>query len=365
MNCILDKFDLVRVLNNIRSCIKSKTNIIDITSSIYFNVSQNVVNIKATNYNMFIKDSIIPIKVNETGNFIVPFNVLYQLVKNYPTKQVQMILIDDKLHLSNNKNLYKIPVINDIFPEEYKVENDITLTIKEGLIKEIFDRFIKIIPDESHNPVFTGLNIKIKKDNSLDFVATDTYRMYLTNCNPVNIKGLNNISYIIPKIMIRYLIALLDNNEDLIQLDLNDNYIKLTKKNLVIKHQLIAGSYPNYEKIIPNNLPNKINLHANILKDAINRIKILSEFSIGDNLIKIQTDENNILNLLTSDMENKENTKIKLMQPIIKNIDYRQILDFINTSDNEKIYILYDYNSNTSPLLLNDGNIKYMMLPVQ
>lgn len=362
MNCTFNRLKLIEVLDNIKGCIKTN-NTIEISSSIYIDVSKEKADIKATDYAMFIKDSIKPVEVKENGSMIIPFNVFYRLIKNSSSDDIKLKTKNNSLELTSNKSSYKIPIINEVFPEGYKVDSETTLEVYEEDIKEVFSRFIRIIPDSSHNNACLGLNIKIKEDNTVDFVATDTYRLYIKNYNPININGINNVSFVVPKEMINYLQSVLEYSNSIIKINLNSSYIEVVKGDMVVKHQLISDTYPHYEKIIPKKMSYKVDVNTETFKRAINRIKIMSEFALGDNVVKIKTNEDNVLHLYTSDMKNIENTELELNYQIEKDLDYNWLLDYVNSVKKEEFSIYFE-GDRMSPLLLNDGSVSYMMMPV-
>lgn len=366
MHFVAKKSDLINVLKEVRNCVKPNTSsIIEITSSVYFEVKENLIKIKATNYNMFVEDKFKPVNVNQTGNVIVPFSVLNSLIKQFPSENISIKIKDNELILYDNNKKYKIPIIDSEFPEPYLVEEDVSIKIKESILKEIFKRFIKVIPDDSHKREFTGLNINVDNEKKIDFVATDTYRMYMYSHVPSNIIGDTNVSFIVPKDMIKYLNSIFEYNEDFVILTLNFNYIQITKGDLTVKHQLINGSYPDYKAIIPNNLTHTINIETSALKNSLSRIKTISDFSIGDNLVYFKGENNDTLYLLTSDGKNIENLNVNLPTQIGMNMDYNQILDFVSTADNQSVKLAYNIDNKLSPVVFSDEKVQYMMLPVR
>jgi len=362
MECIVDKKALQNVLKKVQKCISTSTNILEISSSVLISVKYDRVIIKATNFNMYIKDEIDEVKIKEEGDVLIPFSLLNNLVRKYKNEKIHLRLNDSNLELVSKDNLFKVPILNIDFPEEYIVEKETELTIKESIIMDVFKRFIKIIPDESHQNSITGLNIKLKEDGTIDFVTTDTFRMYFSNLKDFHISGEREGQYLIPKNMVKYILGVLDGGEKEVKLILNNEYIKLLKDDLVLKHQLIAGSFPLYEKIIPKNLEFENKIKTSEFKDAINRVKIISDFMIGDKVITIKTEDDSLF-VYSSDMKNLEKLNFDFKTPIDKNFDSGFLLDFINDTRSDDFKI--SFNKGNTAVVLNDRDINYMLMPIR
>lgn len=363
MECIIDKKSLQDVLKKIQKCVSSNSKILEIASSVLVSVGRNKVTLKATNYNMYVKDVITDVKVKTEGEAVIPFALFKNLTSKYPADEIHLRASDNNVELVSGKNLFKMPIVDIDFPEEYIVDNEIEIELDENLLKNVFKRFLKVIPDESDKTSITGLNINIKANDQIDFVSTDTFRLYILRTGNFSIKGECGSTYIIPKDMVKYISGILENKDSEIKVVLNSSYIKVIKEELVLKHQLISGSYPDYDRIIPKKLEyaNKVDVAS--FKESINRIKIISGFMIGDGVVKIKTDEENNVFLYSSDMKNLEKLDFKFEHEMDKDFDYSQILDFINDVAEKEISI--NFNEGLTPVILKDKDIDYMIMPLR
>ena len=191
------------------------------------------------------------------------------------------------------------------------------------------------------------------KSQKINFVATDTRRLaiaYLENMSN------NETQIIIPKKAII----------EIQKLFLDESNIRYDDTNLVVSNnnytfftKLINGKFPDYERIIPNNLKYSFPLSKSLLIEAIKLVTSI------ESKIKITFNPQNIVfESLDDDSESKTmiDVDLNIDESFYIAVNSKYILDFLSSTNSEKITI--GYNESNLPFYLEDGNFITIVMPI-
>ena len=179
------------------------------------------------------------------------------------------------------------------------------------------------------NPKFelNGCLIDVKQDR-INFIATDTRRLALTS---ISNSSLKEIAIIIPKKAIIELQKLFFNE---LNIFLNDKVLIVKSSNFKFFTKLINGKFPKYERIIPSQLKQKIELNKDMVIEKLKQVSIISQE------IKITIKNQNILfeNLHKENAEAKSSCFInnQNLDEIIIKTTSRYIVDFLSNIEGLK-----------------------------
>jgi len=241
-------------------------------------------------------------------------------------------------------NEYPIfPILNNL------KQLDINIIILINSIK-------KITPSiDNNNPKFelNGALIDIKT-NKINFVATDTRRLSVSN-----LENLTNeeMQIIIPK---KAIIEIQKLFFDEATISYDETSLVLSNQNIKFFTKLINGKFPDYERIIPTNLKYSFSLSKSSLVESIKLVT-----SLKPN-IKITFSSNNIL-FESVDEDSEAQTQIDVELDEINESFYiavnsKYLLDFLSTSTNENITV--GFNESNLPFYLEDDKFKTIIMPI-
>ncbi len=324
-----------------------------ITSHIYLEVLNSNLIVKSTDYEMGCEANVSDIKDVIDGKATVNGGNFLNIIRRLKDEDIVFEVEANNLVIKQKRSNFKLPMYN---PSEYptfpKLENLNSLDINTiNLINSIK----KITPSiDNNNPKFelNGALIDIKSQK-INFVATDTRRLAVSN--------LENISneesqIIIPKKAII----------EIQKLFLDDATIKYDETNLVISNnnytfftKLINGKFPDYERIIPNNLKYNFPLSKSIL---IESIKLVTSI---ESKIKITFNPDSIIfESLDDDSESKTqiDANININESFYIAVNSKYILDFLSSTNNENINV--GFNESNLPFYLEDGNFITIVMPI-
>lgn len=175
-------------------------------------------------------------------------------------------------------------------PKPLKEETSMSIKIEAETLLSGIHKTVFATADDELRPVMNGIYFDITSDD-LTFVASDGHKLVRFTTNEA--KGDGRSSFILPKKPANLLKNLLpkESGEVVVNFDENNAYIKMETYTMVCR--FVEGRYPNYNSVIPKDNPNQITLDRLNLLNALKRVSVFSNPSIG--LVKLQLSDNNII----------------------------------------------------------------------
>ena len=119
------------------------------------------------------------------------------------------------------------------------------------------------------------LNQNFENKNYLKGVATDGHRLAQDKLKiPEGANGIPSI--IIPRKTVNELRKLLEETDGDILVKVSKNKIKFTVNNCILTSKLIDGTFPDYQRVIPQENENKLEVLTKDFKDAFDRVYTIS-----------------------------------------------------------------------------------------
>ncbi len=331
-----------------------KKDLSQITSHILINAFEDTLNIKSTDFEIGLEIHSKNLKVLEMGTATANGKKLFDIVKILKDNEVTLETINDYLYIKQNQSKFKLPMFNAAeFPEFPTIENKPRFEINSSKLVRSIKKIAPAI--DTNNPKFelNGALIDIK-EKYINIVSTDTKRLAIVK---IDNNSTNSISLIIPKKAISEIQKIFF---DEIEIYYDSNTLIAKSSNFTFFTKLINGKYPDYERIIPNDMEIKLLLSREKIIDAIKQILVVSEE------IKITFKPESIVfeSLNESNIEAKTEieTKTGLEEDVILAVNSRFILDFL--SNIEKSSFTLGYNDRTLPFTLESENFLTIIMPI-
>jgi len=352
MKFVITKNIIENVISSMQPFLEKK-DASSITSHIYIETINGKLILKATDYEIGLESHIDNINECIDGKATTNGSNLLGIIKRLKNEDIIFEVIDNNIIIKQNKSTFKLPMYD---------ANEYPILKKSDDLKELdistinfINSIRKITPAiDNNNPKFelNGALIDIK-NSKINFVATDTRRLAISFLE--NIKN-EQSQFIIPKKAII----------EIQKLFLDEATITYDQTNLVVSNnkmtfftKLINGKYPDYERIIPQNLNNKLTLPKNIL---IESIKLVT--SLFSN-IKITFTKNKIIfESLDEDTESKTQLDMNLNidSEFYLAVNAKYLLDFLSMPNNENVTI--GFNESNLPFYLEDDKFYTIVMPI-
>ncbi len=352
MRFIITKQIIENIVSSMQPFLEKK-DASSITSHIYFEVNNDKLILKATDYEIGLESQIDELNESVNGKATVNGANLLGILKRLKASEIIIESNDNNLVIKQNKSTFKLPMYEpNEFPSLPKADNLNKIDIS---MLNLINSIRKITPAiDNNNPKFelNGALVDIKS-NRINFVATDTRRLAVSHLQ--NISNAEN-QFIIPKKAII----------EIQKLFLDDANISYDDTNLIISNdkmkfftKLINGKFPDYDRIIPKSLKHNFSLPKDML---IESIKLVT--SLFSN-IKITFSSNSIIfESLDEDSESK--TQIDINLNIENNfylaVNAKYLLDFLSLTKNENVTI--GFNESNLPFYLEDEKFFTIVMPI-
>lgn len=325
-----------------------------ITSHVYFNVSQNTLTIKATDYEIGFLVQIQEINIFQEGSITANGKKLLDIIKILKNDIITLEQINNYLHITQAQSKFKLPTFaHNEFPKFPTHDTSSKISINSHILIESLKKITPTI--DNNNPKFelNGALMDIQ-NNSINFASTDTKRLAIMNITNENIKEL---SIIIPK---KAIIEIQKLFFDEIEIFYDETNLIITSQQYTFFTKLINGKFPEYQRIIPKETKYKIMLPKQLMIESFKQITTIS------NDIKLTFFQDNITFEALSDDNIEAKTQINFNTPFEEPfelaVNSRFILDFLNVIDNKEFLI--ELNEGNLPFMLSDNNFKTIIMPI-
>ena len=214
--------------------------------------------------------------IQQEGEITVPARKLVDIVRKLPEGvNITAVLEGDKLLISSGRGRYTLATLPATeFPATDQVETLENIKIQEVELKKLIDKTSFSMANQDVRYYLNGLLFEFH-DGSLTTVATDGHRLAV--CDMKGDLGVaQDRQMIVPRKGVMELSRMLSESDDLVELALGKNHIRLVKGNMIFTSKLIDGRFPDYQAVIPKGTDRHIKLDRQSFMLALQRASILS-----------------------------------------------------------------------------------------
>jgi DNA polymerase-3 subunit beta len=198
--------------------------------------------------------------VEEEGTITVPAKLLMEFISSLPKDKVDVAMAPKTKTLSVRCARYEARISGmdaKDFPPIPTVEQGIGTSIDVEALRQAITQVVFAAASEESRPVLTGVDAKFEGSN-LTLAAADGFRLAVYKLGlskPLSQK----IEVIIPSRTLAELNRLMTDQEEPVEVTVNPNksQILFKLKNIELVSQLIQGTFPQYEQLIPQSTGTK------------------------------------------------------------------------------------------------------------
>ena len=286
MKFTFDRDAMIKEISIAQEIITNKSPV-SILSNILIIAEHNSLTIKATDSTVKFT-TVIPIDIQEDGRTTIYCDKFMSILASLPSGDVEFSQQDIEVTIKPIAKRFTAKLksqTSDKFPEIGTSENVPFFELPAKDFKEMIKQTIFAVSDD-HNRFFLTGSYLVKNGDTLTMVATDGRRLSCDNKTGLSIPDFQPA--IIPT---KILSCVLKNapDEGNIQLAVVDKSIFVKFSNLEFSSVLIEGQYPNYQKVIPENLTTSFMVNKSDLEAALKRTTILVDRKLSRLLFKISS----------------------------------------------------------------------------
>jgi DNA polymerase-3 subunit beta len=264
MDIRVQHIDLIRALELV-SRISVKHVTLPVLQCVYIEAKNNAVTLQATNVEVGLEVS-LPAEITEPGTIAVPAQTFLQSVQFMNQKEITLRVDDQVLQIETESTNTSIKLFaSDEFPTIRYVEGK-GLPISVKLFSLGIKSVVFAASQTSIKPELGSVYVQQKKEHSLTFVATDSFRLMEKTVPQKNL--ILDQSIMIPHKNALELARVCDVIEGDAELVVTENQCGIRfSDGTYFTTRLVNGSFPDYEQIIPK----EYITHVTLLKEDLLR----------------------------------------------------------------------------------------------
>lgn len=343
--------------------ISSKSVTLPILQCVKIKASDNIITLRATNLEINLSIPLIG-TIEEEGEVAVPAQIFLQSVQFVTQKDITLRIEDQTLQIETQTSNTSIKTFStDEFPNLNQLEGEsVTIQNKSfsyGIKSTAFAASVTSI-----KPELGSVFVQQKKEHSLTFVATDSFRLMEKTISQKNL--ILDQSFMIPSKNALELARVCDLVEEDAELIVSENQCALVFPNGVyISSRLTTGNFPDYNQIIPK----EYSTHVVVLKeDIIKSFKKTNIFLNKFRQVSLTITQNNLtIASQNSDVGHTTNT-IKAMvegDDLSLNFNQQYVTDPFSHIQDDSVKLSFAGIGRAMVIQgLNDQSLRYLVMPM-
>ena len=343
-----------------------------ILTNVLIEKNGNILSVLATD--LEIQITATSICSDETPDFsiTVAAKKLQDICKAFPENaQISLKTEETRLQIKVGKsrfNLQTLPATD--FPTIVSTsENRSVVKISQKTLKNLLNQVQYAMAQQDIRYYLNGLLLVIEPA-LLRVVATDGHRLSMVS-HPLeeDTQTTNNLTQevILPRKTVIELIKLLGDSEDEISLEIGQNHTRFSFSNIVLVSKIVEGKFPDYNRVVPSNYQNQMQLDRMNLLQALQRAAILSNEKFRG--VRLVLTQNNLRVICNNNEQEEAQEDIEVNytgDPLDIGFNVNYLLDVLMNVSNESIVISFG-DANSSGLFTVPGNeyFKYVVMPMR
>ena len=368
----VEKKDLISLLGKTQNIVE-KRNTMPILVNVLLECENGRLRVFATDLEVSLTDEISVLK-EKKGKVAVNAKNLFDIVKELGDGPIQLSKRDNNwLEIRQAKSVFNIVGIS---AEEYPVFPTYAtkefMKIEAPVLSDMIEKTIYSVSNDETRYHLNGVYLERQNANGKDvyrMVATDGHRLSLVD-RQVEIKGATSVpqqGVIIPRKGLFEIKKLLDAVGGEFEMAVEGAQLIVRHGSTVLMVRLIEGKYPNYQQLIPQNLPNQAMVHRETLLASLKRVSLLSNQKYKGVTLSLSNGKMEITSNNPELGDAKEEIEIRYKGADVKiGFNARYMLDVLNSFDDDEVDI--ELNDQLSPGLMrphNDVSYTCIVMPMR
>ena len=281
MKLSIDRAALLRSLNHVQSVVERR-NTIPILSNVLMKAEDGVLTLSSTDMDLEINESVAA-NVGTAGATTAPAHTLHDIIRKLPDGsevEIELNAEGTQMTVSSGRSQFKLsclPVAD--FPEISTGELPSEFTIPAADLRALIDRTKFAMSTEETRYYLNGIYVH-EADNDgvkvLRAVSTDGHRLARFEM-PLPDGATDMPGVIVPRKAVGELRKLIEDAADVIQISLSENKIRFSFDHVVMTSKLIDGTFPDYQRVIPQGNDKVVEVDPKIFTKAIDRVSTISD----------------------------------------------------------------------------------------
>lgn len=281
MKLSIERAALLRSLGHMQSVVERR-NTIPILSNVLMKAEDGVLTMSSTDMDLEINESVAA-NVGVAGATTAPAHTFHDIVRKLPDGsdvEIELNAEGTQMTVRAGRSQFKLsclPVAD--FPEISAGELPHNFALPASDLRALIDRTKFAMSTEETRYYLNGIYVH-EADNDgvkvLRAVSTDGHRLARFEM-PLPEGASSMPGVIVPRKTVGEIRKLIEDAADLIQISLSENKIRFSFDHVVLTSKLIDGTFPDYQRVIPQGNDKIVEVDPKIFTKAIDRVSTISD----------------------------------------------------------------------------------------
>jgi DNA polymerase-3 subunit beta len=280
MRLTIEKPALSKALGHVASVVERR-NTIPILSNVLLSASNNELKLTATDLDMELVETVAA-RAKGEGATTVPAHMFYDIVRKLPEGSEIELLRDGeqgRLTITAGPAQFSLQTLPaDDFPALSVDDLGHSFQLSAGDLKRLIEKTRFAISTEETRYYLNGIYLHATESGgkpTLRAVATDGHRLAQFELPlPSGAKGMPGV--IVPRKTVLELAKLVEDADSEVRIELSPSKIRVSTARVVLTSKLIDGTFPDYERVIPQSNDKKMEVDNTAFAQAVDRVSTLS-----------------------------------------------------------------------------------------
>ena len=280
MRLTIDKPSLVKALAHVASVVERR-NTIPILSNVLLSAAKNELKLTATDLDIELVETVL-CKAKGEGATTVPAHMFHDIVRKLPDgSDIELTRDGEQGHLTiacgpARFSLQTLPA--DDFPSLSVEDLGHAFSLAAKDLKRLIEKTKFAISTEETRYYLNGIYLHAAMSDGkpqLRAVATDGHRLAQVELPlPSGAKDMPGV--IVPRKTVAELARLAEDSDGDIRIELSPAKIRISGPRVVLTSKLIDGTFPDYERVIPQGNDKRMEVDNAAFAQAVDRVSTLS-----------------------------------------------------------------------------------------
>lgn len=348
--------DAVQLTNAVNS---GRTPTLPIFQNLLFEARDGNIRLVGCDGEMWV-ERVLPAMVSDTGGLAINGRLFQDILNQLPDGDVHIEQPNGtSLKLSLATSEYRVVGITpEDFPDLPDVEEKVSVRVKRVDLEEVVSSVdFAVAKEHQGRPVLTGVLLHYDGEK-LKAVATDTHRLAIRSETIPGIGG--EIQAIVPERTINILRRLPVADDGELNLVFGESRLLVTADGSRVVSQLLSGSYPPYERVVPKSYTRRWMLDKEAFAACLKRVGVLAKESAERVVLRSEND-NLVIHARSEGLgEGKEEMQIvKEGDDIEIAFNAKYLLDALHPVKSPGVYLEMTENDRAALLKPSDETTDY------
>ena len=281
MKLTIERAALLRSLAHVQSAVEKRTTI-PILSNVLMKADGGSLSLATTDMDLEINESVAA-HVAEPGATTAPAATLFDIVKKLPddsTIELSLEAGGNQMSVKAGRSNFRLACLQPgDFPEIGKGEMQTSFSVPAAELRALIDRTRFAMSTEETRYYLNGIYLHAADQDGMQVlraVATDGHRLARFQM-PLPDGAAEMPGIIIPRKAVLEVRKLIDEAADSIQIGLSESKIRFAFDHIVLTSKLIDGTFPDYQRVIPQGNDKIVEVNPKIFGSAIDRVSTISD----------------------------------------------------------------------------------------